>query len=138
RGFVTFSSGEDGLTKRIAKPHQYFAVTKAVGATAAAVDRDGIVWHTQGSGKSMEMELYAHQIARHPALLNPTIVVVTDRTELDGQLHETFASSQLLTEEPRRILRRAELRAELSDRASGGIYFTTLQKFGLTKDEKQT
>lgn len=140
RGFVAFSASEDGLTKRIAKPHQYFAVTKAVGTTVQAVNHDGragVVWHTQGSGKSMEMELYANQVARHPDLLNPTIVVVTDRTELDGQLYETFASSQLLPEEPRRVLRRTELRQELSERASGGIYFTTLQKFGLTTDEKQ-
>ncbi|WP_435735299.1 type I restriction endonuclease subunit R [Cellulosimicrobium sp. PMB13] len=140
RGFVAFDAGEDGLTKRVAKPHQYFAVTKAVGATVQAVETDGragVVWHTQGSGKSMEMELYAAHVARHPKLLNPTIVVVTDRTELDGQLYETFARSQLLTEEPRQIKRRAELRDELASRVTGGIYFTTLQKFGLTADEKQ-
>jgi type I restriction enzyme, R subunit len=141
RGFVAFDAGEDGLTKRVAKPHQYFAVTKAVGATVSAVETDGragVVWHTQGSGKSMEMELYAAHVARHPKLRNPTIVVVTDRTELDGQLYETFARSQLLTEEPRQIRRRAELRDELASRTTGGIYFTTLQKFGLTADEKQS
>ncbi|MEU4364118.1 type I restriction endonuclease subunit R [Promicromonospora sp. NPDC023987] len=139
-GFVAFSTGDDGLVKRIAKPHQYFAVTKAVGATVQAVGDDGragVVWHTQGSGKSMEMELYANQVARHPELLNPTIVVVTDRSELDGQLHQTFESSALLPEVPRRVLRRAELRQELGDRVSGGIYFTTLQKFSLTVDEKR-
>ncbi|MBD8078165.1 type I restriction endonuclease subunit R [Cellulosimicrobium arenosum] len=139
RGFVAFDEGEDGLAKRVAKPHQYFAVTKAVGATVQAVETDGragVVWHTQGSGKSMEMELYAAHVARHPKLLNPTIVVVTDRTELDGQLYGTFARSQLLTEEPRQIKRRAELRDELAARTTGGIYFTTLQKFGLTAEEK--
>lgn len=140
RGFVAFSAGNDGLTKRIAKPHQYFAVTKAVGTTVQAVSHDGragVVWHTQGSGKSMEMELYANLIARHPDLLNPTIVVVTDRTELDGQLFDTFQSSQLLPEAPQRVNRRAELREELTNRVSGGIYFTTLQKFGLTTDEQK-
>ncbi|WP_402464185.1 type I restriction endonuclease subunit R [Isoptericola aurantiacus] len=139
RGFVAFDSDEDGLAKRVAKPHQYFAVTKAVGETVRAVDGDGragVVWHTQGSGKSMEMELYAAAVARHPALLNPTIVVITDRTDLDDQLYETFRRSELLPEEPRRVTRRAELRDELANRTTGGIYFTTLQKFGLTKAEK--
>ena len=82
--------------KRIAKPHQYFAVTKAVGTTVDAVESNGkagVVWHTQGSGKSMEMELYAHLVARQPKLKNPTIVVVTDRNELDSQLFETFNRS---------------------------------------------
>jgi len=139
RGFVAFDEDEGGLTKRVAKPHQYFAVSRALEATIRAVETDGragVVWHTQGSGKSMEMELYAAHVARHPKLRNPTIVVVTDRTELDGQLYETFARSRLLTEAPRQIRRRAELRDELASRTTGGIYFTTLQKFGLTADEK--
>ncbi len=140
RGFVSFEQGDEGLVKRIAKPHQYFAVTKAVGSTVQAVETDGragVVWHTQGSGKSMEMELYANAVARHPKLFNPTIVVVTDRTELDGQLFETFKGSQLLASTPQRIARRAELRSELELRQSGGILFTTLQKFGLTSEEKK-
>jgi len=137
--FVAFDENADGLTKRIAKPHQYFAVQKAVGTTVQAAQsngRAGVVWHTQGSGKSMEMELYANRVLRHPLLRNPTIVVVTDRTELDGQLYQTFAQSQLLPEQPRQVRRRDELRDELSQRGSGGIYFTTLQKFGLSKAEK--
>lgn len=141
RNFVAFDSGAEGLNKRIAKPHQYFAVTKAVGTTVDAVESDGkagVVWHTQGSGKSMEMELYTHAVQRHPKLLNPTIVVVTDRTELDGQLFDTFAQSQLLAEQPKQITARADLRRELTDRTTGGIYFTTLQKFGLSKEEKDT
>ncbi|MCK9792312.1 type I restriction endonuclease subunit R [Isoptericola sp. 4D.3] len=140
RGFVAFDADEDGLHKRVAKPHQYFAVTKAVAATADAVRGDGragVVWHTQGSGKSMEMELYAAAIARHPALENPTIVVITDRTDLDDQLFQTFARSQLLAEQPRQVSRRSELRSELANRTTGGIYFTTLQKFGLTAEEKR-
>ncbi|WP_396667357.1 type I restriction endonuclease subunit R [Microbacterium sp. R86528] len=139
RNFTAFDEGSDGLVKRIAKPHQYFAVTKAVGNTVQAVESNGkagVVWHTQGSGKSMEMELYAHLVSRHPKLKNPTIVVVTDRNELDGQLFETFDRSLLLAESPKQIKLRAELRSELQSRVTGGIYFTTLQKFGRTGDEK--
>ncbi|MHA3725046.1 type I restriction endonuclease subunit R [Leucobacter sp. HY1910] len=139
RHFTAFDEGDQGLSKRIAKPHQFFAVEKAVAATVHAVDSDGkagVVWHTQGSGKSMEMELYAGLVSRHPKLKNPTLVVVTDRTELDGQLFETFKRSQLLGETPRQVASREELRVELSSRVTGGIYFTTLQKFGLSKAEK--
>ena len=139
RNFTAFDEGADGLAKRIAKPHQYFAVTKAMGSTVQAVESNGkagVVWHTQGSGKSMEMELFANLVSRHPKLLNPTIVLITDRNELDGQLYETFDQSLLLGEKPKQIRRRSELRDELSNRTTGGIYFTTLQKFGLSKDER--
>lgn len=140
--FVTFEHG-DHVTKKIAKPHQYVAVRKAVARTLAAVGSNGesggkagVVWHTQGSGKSMEMELYANLVMSDSALHNPTIVVITDRRDLDGQLYDTFARSTLLPEKPTQIHRRQELREELSNRNSGGIYFTTLQKFGLTDDER--
>ena len=139
RSFTAFDRGVEGLSKRIAKPHQYFAVTKAVASTVAAVESDGkagVVWHTQGSGKSMEMELFTHQVMRHPKLLNPTVVVITDRTELDGQLFEGFRASLLLPEEPQQVKRRSELRSELSGRVTGGVYFTTLQKFGLSREER--
>ncbi len=137
--FTAFDEGSDGLSKRIAKPHQYFAVQKAVGSTVQAVESNGkagVVWHTQGSGKSMEMELYANLVGRHPRLRNPTIVVITDRNELDGQLYGTFAKSLLLPGTPQQITKRSELRSELSNRTTGGIYFTTLQKFGRSKAEK--
>jgi type I restriction enzyme R subunit len=140
RNFTAFDSTDAGLAKRIAKPHQYFAVNKAVGRTVEAMashGKAGVVWHTQGSGKSMEMELYTHYVQRHPGLGNPTVIVVTDRTELDGQLYDAFKASELLPSEPRQITKRAELRAELSDRMTGGIYFTTLQKFGLSHEEKK-
>jgi type I restriction enzyme R subunit len=139
RSFVAFDEGSEGLAKRIAKPHQYFAVTKAVGSTVEAVESNGkagVVWHTQGSGKSMEMELYTNLVSRHPKLKNPTVVVITDRNELDGQLYETFASSLLLPEKPQQIRRRSDLRVELTNRTTGGIYFTTLQKFGRSDAEK--
>ncbi|WP_308492807.1 type I restriction endonuclease subunit R [Microbacterium terrisoli] len=139
RNFTAFDEGPEGLAKRIAKPHQYFAVTKAVGKTVEAVASDGkagVVWHTQGSGKSMEMELYANLVTRRAELRNPTLVVVTDRNELDGQLYQTFAQSLLLPEKPIQVHERAQLRDELAQRLTGGIYFTTLQKFGLSKAEK--
>ncbi|TQL47162.1 type I restriction enzyme R subunit [Homoserinimonas aerilata] len=139
RDYTAFDENSDGLTKRIAKPHQYFAVAKAVGSTVQAVESDGkagVVWHTQGSGKSMEMELYANLVSRHPKLKNPTIVVITDRNELDGQLFTTFNQSLLLAEKPKQIKRRSELRTEIGNRTTGGIYFTTLQKFGRTDAER--
>ncbi|GAA2596305.1 type I restriction endonuclease subunit R [Winogradskya consettensis] len=135
-GFVNFTS----TTKRIAKPHQYFAVTRAVECIVRASQSDGkagVVWHTQGSGKSEEMVCTAALSVRHPALKNPTIVVLTDRTDLDDQLFDTFADSQmLLGQAPEQADTRAELRNKLSNRNAGGIVFTTLQKFGRTKEEK--
>ena len=139
RNFTAFDAGADGLVKRIAKPHQFVAVTKAVRATVQAVESDGragVVWHTQGSGKSMAMELYAHLVGVEPKLLNPTIVVITDRTELDSQLFETFNQSLLLPETPVQVNDREQLRHELSTRSTGGIYFTTLQKFARSRDER--
>jgi type I restriction enzyme R subunit len=138
--FTAFDEGAAGLTKRIAKPHQYFAVTKAVGNTVQAVasnGKAGVVWHTQGSGKSMEMELYTNLVIRHPKLRNPTVVVITDRNELDGQLFESFLGSQLLPEKAQQVRKRSELREELTSRTTGGIYFTTLQKFGRSKSERE-
>ncbi|WP_109508660.1 type I restriction endonuclease subunit R [Nocardioides speluncae] len=140
RDFTAYDAGDGALTKRIAKPHQYFAVTKAVGSTIQAVQSNGkagVVWHTQGSGKSMEMELYTNKVMRDPRLKNPTVVVITDRKELDGQLFGTFARSLLLPEnQPIQVRKRSTLRDELSNRTTGGIYFTTLQKFGRTEDER--
>lgn len=139
RDFTAFDDASTGLVMRIAKPHQYFAVTKAVGKTIEAVRTDGragVVWHTQGSGKSMEMEIYTAAVMRRCELESPTIVVINDRTELDGQLYSTFLSSTLLPEKPQQVESREELRAALATRTSGGIYFTTLQKFGLTKEER--
>lgn len=140
RNFTAFDQDDAGLTKRVAKPHQYFAVTKAVASTITALDSDGragVVWHTQGSGKSMEMELYTARVMTHPRMANPTIVVITDRTELDSQLFDGFQRSTLLPEGPVQLGSREELRTVLADRRTGGIYFTTLQKFGLSKEEKE-
>jgi type I restriction enzyme R subunit len=140
RNFTAFDGGAEGYAKRIAKPHQYFAVTKAIGKTVAAVNSDGragVVWHTQGSGKSMEMELYVHLAGQRPELRNPTFVVVTDRRELDGQLFESFDRSLLLAEQPVAVTTRNKLRDELANRTTGGILFTTLQKFSRTREERK-
>ena len=139
--YVAFAQSDGGLVKRIAKPHQYFAVSKAVRKTIEAVRSNGhagVVWHTQGSGKSMEMELYANQVLRHRSLGNPTIVVLTDRTDLDDQLYGTFEASELLPEAPLQVMTRDQLRDELAGRRNGGILFTTLQKFGRTKEERES
>jgi type I restriction enzyme, R subunit len=138
-GYVAFAQSDDGLLKRVAKPHQYFAVSRAIDKTVEAVrsnGKAGVVWHTQGSGKSMEMELYSNQVLKHPSLGNPTIVVITDRTDLDDQLFDGFNASELLPEKPVPVTSRDHLRTELTNRRTGGIYFTTLQKFSRTKNEK--
>lgn len=141
RNFVNFTSG-DSSSKRIAKPHQYFAVTKALQAVVRASRTNGqagVVWHTQGSGKSEEMVCLSGLVAREPALNNPTVVVVTDRNDLDDQLLETFRASQdLLGAEPVQADTRRRLREILSHTNTGGIVFTTLQKFGRTKEERES
>lgn len=122
------------LVKRVAKYHQYWAVKTAVESTVQASRPDGdrrggVVWHTQGSGKSFEMVFYAAKIMRDPRMANPTLVFITDRNDLDDQLFgETFAPARILPETPVQATTRTDLRAILR-RASGGIVFTTLQKF---------
>jgi type I restriction enzyme R subunit len=118
--------------KKLAAYHQYHAVNKAVESTKKAAAetgsrKGGVVWHTQGSGKSLSMVFYAGKIVA--ALDNPTIVVITDRNDLDDQLFETFAASkQLLRQEPVQAENRDDLK-KLLKVASGGIVFTTIQKF---------
>ena len=132
--FVLFSDEANGLVKRVAKYHQYWAVNAAVESTVEAAGPDGdrrggVVWHTQGSGKSIEMLLYAAKIMRDARMGNPTLVFITDRNDLDDQLFgEVFAPAEILPEKPVQADSRTELRALLR-RASGGIVFTTLQKF---------
>ena len=127
------------LVKRVAKYHQYWAVNAAVEHTVQASRpegdrRGGVVWHTQGSGKSFEMVFYAAKIMRDPRMANPTLVFITDRNDLDDQLFgETFAPARILPETPVQAATRTDLRATLR-RASGGIVFTTLQKFAPGED----
>jgi len=134
QNFVLFSDEANGLVKRVAKYHQYWAVNAAVESTVEAAGpggdrRGGVVWHTQGSGKSIEMLLFAAKIMRDARMGNPTLVFITDRNDLDDQLFgEVFAPAEILPEKPVQADHRAELRTLLR-RASGGIVFTTLQKF---------
>jgi len=127
------------LVKRVAKYHQYWAVNAAVESTvrASGVDGDrrgGVVWHTQGSGKSFEMVFYAAKIMRDARMANPTLVFITDRNDLDDQLFaEVFAPARILPETPVQAETRTDLRSKLK-RASGGIVFTTLQKFAPGED----
>ena len=157
RDFIVFEDDGSGvLVKKMAGYHQFHAVRAAVAETLRAARmrapsgvaeepgryetgrrpggepgdrRIGVVWHTQGAGKSLSMAFYAGAIAREPAMANPTIVVLTDRNDLDDQLFGTFARCQdLLGQPPAQAESRADLRKKLSV-ASGGVVFTTIQKF---------
>ncbi len=158
RSFVLFEETESGVVKKIAAYHQFHAVREAVRVAAIAAvgtkkdtaaeragygrvvepgsRKGGIVWHTQGSGKSVTMAFFAGKLMRNPALGNPTLVVVTDRNDLDGQLFDVFMGArELLGETPERAETRDDLRRMLAGRESGGVFFTTMQKFVPEKDE---
>ncbi|HNP51813.1 MAG TPA: HsdR family type I site-specific deoxyribonuclease, partial [Nitrosomonas nitrosa] len=163
RYFILYEQSDDGLIKKIAGYHQFHAVREAVRVTVIAatqpqVERNtqreeratygkqvvpgsrkgGIVWHTQGSGKSISMVCFTGKLMQQPQMHNPTIVVVTDRNDLDGQLFQTFVGARsLLKETPQQAENREQLRALLAGRPSGGIIFTTVQKFAPEKDEDQ-
>ena len=155
--FIVFEDdGSGALVKKMAGYHQFHAVQTAVAETlrAAALQqtvadddahgrpesdrqpggargdrRIGVVWHTQGSGKSLTMAFYAGRIVREPAMANPTVVVLTDRNDLDDQLFTTFSRcADLLRQPPVQAESRADLRAKLAVE-SGGVVFTTIQKF---------
>ena len=135
RSFTVFAETGSGLVKIIAGYHQFHAVRHAVDQTVRASSpsgdkRVGVIWHTQGSGKSLLMAFYAGQLVTHPAMANPTLVVLTDRNDLDDQLFATFSMCHdLLRQTPVQAESREQLQSLLS-RASGGVIFTTLQKFG--------
>ena len=163
RHFVLFEQDVDAVIKKIAGYHQFHAVREAVRATVIAASspdkgllevRDeratygkevkpgsrkaGVVWHTQGSGKSITMACYAGKLLQQPEMKNPTLVVVTDRNDLDGQLFATFcAASDLLKTTPLQAGSRDELREMLASRQAGGIIFTTVQKFALLDEEDE-
>jgi type I restriction enzyme R subunit len=160
RYFVLFEQDGDNLIKKIAGYHQFHAVREAVRVTLIAAApatkfevgdgratwgkevqpgcrKAGVVWHTQGSGKSISMCCYAGKLLQQPEMNNPTIVVVTDRNDLDGQLFDTFCQAQeLLKQTPVQADSREELRDLLAARQSGGIIFTTVQKFSLMNEEE--
>ncbi len=134
RNFIVFENDGGQLAKKMAGYHQFHAVNKAVESTlrAAALRGDrrvGVVWHTQGSGKSLSMVFYAGKLIRHPEMENPTIVVLTDRIDLDGQLFGTFSRCEhILRQTPEQAEDRDDLQSTLR-RSSGGVVFTTIQKF---------
>jgi type I restriction enzyme R subunit len=135
RHFIVFEDFGGGVVqKKMAGYHQFHSVRKAVDATVEASGvrgdrRCGVVWHTQGSGKSLTMAFYAGRTILTPAMSNPTLVVLTDRNDLDDQLFGTFARcKELLRQDPVQAETRAQLR-ELLQVASGGVVFTTVQKF---------
>jgi type I restriction enzyme R subunit len=134
KNFVVFEKKDTDLDfiKKVASYHQYWAVNKAVQSTLSATEGDhraGVVWHTQGSGKSLSMLFYSGKLIGSRELANPTVVVVTDRNDLDGQLFDTFANcKELLRQTPVQAETRQELR-ELLNREAGGVIFTTIQKF---------
>ncbi len=134
RQFVVFEKSDTKTLKKVAAYHQYYAVNKAVESTVFASSsngdrRGGVIWHTQGSGKSLSMVFYSGKLIIEPRMENPTLVILTDRNDLDEQLHETFTNcQQLLRQEPQKAEDRKDLR-KLLNVASGGIVFTTIQKF---------
>lgn len=142
--FTAIYGEGDTYSRKTAKYHQYWAVKKAIGSTLKAVQtggkKGGVVWHTQGSGKSLEMLYYASKVMSSKELKNPTIVVLTDRNDLDEQLYEeTFKAAKVfapLPESPIQAAGMADLKTILKSKGSGGIVFTTIQKFGLTAEEK--
>jgi len=140
RHFVLFE--DDGrLVKKVAGYHQFHAVRAVVDSVLKAsapggTRKGGVVWHTQGAGKSIEMTCLAASLMAHPGMGNPTLVVVTDRNDLDNQLFGVFAAaSEMLRETPVQADTRPELRRLLANRPSGGIIFTTIQKFTPGADE---
>ncbi|MEZ9437044.1 type I restriction endonuclease subunit R [Vibrio atlanticus] len=159
RYFVLFETDNDKIIKKIAGYHQFHAVRAAVEATVRAANtsgnflestipalekikqgsgKAGVVWHTQGSGKSISMVCYASKLLQQVSMNNPTIVVVTDRNDLDGQLYNTFGMAQeTLKQIPQQADDRDALRELLFNRQSGGIIFTTIQKFALLDEETE-
>ena len=140
QNFILFEDDGKNIVKKIAGYHQFHAVREAVSSVIeASVNhsrRGGVVWHTQGSGKSISMACFAGKLTKQPAMKNPTIIVVTDRNDLDGQLHATFSTAKmLLGQDPVQMDNIDELRDTLEGKPSGGIIFTTIQKFSLRATE---
>lgn len=140
--FVLFEDDGKNIIKKIAGYHQFHAVKEAVESVIKASTqgsrKGGVVWHTQGSGKSISMACFAGKLTKQPEMKNPTLLIVTDRNDLDGQLFSTFASAKmLLGQDPIQMDDIDDLRDTLGNRQSGGIIFTTIQKFALRKEENK-
>lgn len=144
KNFILFQSDGKETIKILAGYHQYHAVNKAIESTERATQqsgdrRIGVIWHTQGSGKSLSMVFYAGKLVINEQLENPTIVVITDRNDLDDQLFGTFLKSKdILKNTPVQATDRTNLRELLNNRTSGGIIFTTIQKFMPEESEGET
>ncbi|MDT0618311.1 type I restriction endonuclease subunit R [Salinisphaera sp. P385] len=140
RGYVAFVTDDGAAQAKVVAQWQQFhgvekAVERAVSAYRSGDGKGGVVWHTQGSGKSFLALFYAHALRKTPELENPSIVVVTDRNDLDGQLFETFAACRdTLETVPVQFEDRADLRKRLQAVAAGGIFFTTINKFAPVED----
>ena len=134
KDFIVFSDTGEELVKIIAGYHQFFAVKYALNSTIKATSttgdkRAGVIWHTQGSGKSLLMAFYAGLLIKSSEMKNPTIVLLTDRNDLDDQLFNTFSSCKdLLRQTPQQAVDREDLK-KILNKASGGVIFTTIQKF---------
>lgn len=140
KNFICFSNENKGSKKILAGYHQYFAVKKAITSTQKATKTDGkggVFWHTQGSGKSLSMVFYAHLL--QSALNSPTIVVLTDRNDLDDQLYTQFAKCKdFLRQDPVQATSREHLKKLLNGIKSNGIFFTTMQKFEESEEPLST
>ncbi len=134
RDFTVFGEVDNGIIKIIAGYHQFHAVNHAVKSTVNATSQGGdkkvgVIWHTQGSGKSLLMAFYAGLLVRNASMANPTLIVLTDRNDLDDQLFSTFSMCKdLIRQTPIQAENRSDLQ-EILNRASGGVVFTTIQKF---------
>lgn len=141
RHFMAYQTTGAGTFKVIAGYHQYHGVLRGVARALASITqrhdgKGGVMWFTQGSGKSFLAVFYVAMLRERPELENPTIVVVTDRKDLDGQLFETFATTRIpLRTAPMQAKDRPELKKLLADQVAGGIFFTTIQKFAPEKGE---
>mgnify|MGYP003703917051 CR=1 FL=1 len=141
QNFIVFETDGKEIVKKLAGYHQYHAVNKAVESTIHASSKSGdkkvgVVWHTQGSGKSLTMTIYAAKLIKHQSMENPTIIIVTDRNDLDDQLFDAFSKDEeLLRQRPVQASDREDLKEKLNV-ASGGVIFTTIQKFAPAKDTK--
>ena len=141
--FITFEPSKDSFVKKQAAYHQFHGVRKAVESSKIASaeggnKKCGVYWHTQGSGKSLSMVFYSAKMIADVELDSPTIVVVTDRNDLDDQLFDTFVKSEkLLKQTPIQIADRADLFDKLNNKQSGGIFFTTMQKFQPEKGKSE-
>ncbi len=140
RNFVVFEVDSGHIIKKTAGYHQFHAVNKAIECTVQAASpkgdkRAGVIWHTQGSGKSLSMAFYAGKIIQNPAMQNPTLIILTDRNDLDDQLFGTFSiCKDLIRQTPVQAADRKHLQ-ELLSVASGGVIFTTIQKFAPERGE---